>query len=309
MKKLVIGLAAVMLLTGCGPEAVPTAPPTQPPQTETTVSTAPTEPPAVSYYVPQSPMERATAGAVKVYQMDGSVSGVAMLGENLLVCSDNRVLHLLDGESLEELRIRELDTGLAWGSADVRVTADGVAYFDAPASTYVTLDTNLVTGPSYVVSGQNSVTPLISPDFSTIYYGTEEGIELMNLQEGTSRILRQEHEAIGRLGGVMFENSILYYTRLAKDGTEQTCFVDTESGSLRHINEFQGQMVSRGTHFNSVMKVDHALGQDSWVITGNKYGRLHMLDMDEGWGDPILLENGYVVIQNLSRVGDRKSVV
>lgn len=303
MKKLVTGLAAALMLAGCAPAAVPATETTEPPQAETAASTAPTESPAINYYVPDSPMERSTGGAVKVYRMDGSVTGLAMLGENLLVCTDGRTLHLLGGPHMDEIRTREVDTDLAWGSADLRVTEDGVAYFDGAQSTYVTLDTNLVTGPSYVVPGENPVKPLISSDLSAIYYVTEEGIQVMNLQEGTSRILRQEHEQIVRLGGLMFENSILYYTRRGADGTEQTCFVDAESGSLSRTNEFQGQMVSRGTHFNTVMKVDHALGQDSWVITGNKYGRLHMLDLEEGWGNPILLENGYVVLQKLSRVG------
>ena len=58
MKKLVIALMAVLLLTGCAAQPVQTEP-TLPPA-ETTI---PTEP-LPSIYVENSPMERGTGGAV-----------------------------------------------------------------------------------------------------------------------------------------------------------------------------------------------------------------------------------------------------
>ena len=83
MKKLVIALMAVLLLTGCA---------AQPVQTESTLppaeTTIPTEP-LPSIYVENSPMERGTGGAVRQYQLDTPVTGLGMLGDALLVCAHN----------------------------------------------------------------------------------------------------------------------------------------------------------------------------------------------------------------------------
>ncbi len=303
MKKMVLSLAAVLMLTGCARPAPPTETPTQPQTTAAAEATEETQEQARSYYVPDSPMERATGGAVSVYQMDGSVTGLSMLGGNLLVCTDNRMLHLLGGSPLEEIRTRELESEIAWGEPDLRITPSGIAYYDAPSATYVTLDENLISGPSFVLSGQVNSRPLISSDLSAIYFVTEDGIQVMDLQEGTTRMLRQEYEQIVRLGGLVLDDSWLYYTRLRSDGTEQTCFVDASTGSISRTNRFQGRLSSEGTDFHSVMKVGSAMGQTNWVVMGDSSGPRKMLEVEEGWGDPIILDNGYVLLQQSSKVG------
>ena len=311
MKKLVIGMAAALALTGCAGEMLPQ--PTGEPQLQTALTEAVTEETALettqpqptekAYYQPDSPTERSTDGAVWAAQMDASVTGLAVLGDRLVVCTEGRTLHLLEGDTLREVRVRELDTELAWGGSDLQVTATGLGFYEDSSSTYVTLDENLVTGPSYVVPATAISKPLMASDLSAIYFITQEGIQRMDLKEGTSRVLRQERGEITRLGGLMFENSVLYYTRLDPDGMERTCFVDADSGSLCRTNTFRGQMASRGTHFSSVLKVSHTMGEASWVVTGNKYGRLRMLELEEGWAEPILLENGYVILQSRSQLG------
>lgn len=302
MKKMVISLAAVLMLTGCAQPAAPGATPTQPP--ETTVSSEATEQPQPqSYYVPDSPMERATSGAVGVYQMDGSVTGLSMLGEKLLVCTDNRTLHLFSGSPLEQVRTRELEGELAWGEPDLRITASGIAYYDAPSATYRTLDENLVSGPSFVLSGQLDSRPLISSDLSAVYFVTKDGIQVMDLQEGTARMLRQEHEQIVRMDGLLFDDSWLYYTRRNDDGVEQTCFVDAATGSISRSNRFHGRITSDSSYFSSVMRVSSAMGQTNWVVMGDSSAPKKMLAMEDGWGDPILLDNGYVILQQRNKVG------
>lgn len=301
MKKMVISLAAVLLLTGCAQPAAPTEVSAEPSQI--TEVTEQTQAQPRSFYVPDSPEERSTGGAVIAYQMDDSVTGLAMLGENLLVCTDNRTLHLLAGKALEEIRTRELEGELAWGEPDLRITPDGIAYYDAATTTYVTLDENLVSGPSFVLPSHLKSRPLISSDLSAIYFVTDQGIQVMDLQEGTTRILRQEHEPVTRLGGLMFDSSWLYYTRSKGDDGEQTCFVDASTGSISRTSRFQGRIASNATHFSSAMKVSHAMGQSNWVVVGDSAGPRKMLAVEEGWGDPILLDNGYVILQQRSEQG------
>ncbi len=301
MKKMVIGLAAALMLSGCANPAAFVAETTQPTETEA----QPTQPqePARSYYVPDSPTERATGGAVSVYQMDGNVTGVSMLGENLLVCTDNRVLHLLSGSSMEEIRTRELEGELEWGAPDLRITDSGVAYYDEVNASYMTFDENLVSESSFAIAGKPDARPILSEDGTSIYFVAENGIQVMDLQAGTTRMLRQEHEQIIRLDGILFDNSCLYYTRAKSDGTEQTCFVDTNTGSMIRSVRFHGRMVSHENRFESVMKVSHAMGQSEWIVLGDQSGPLKMMTMEDGWGDPILLENGYVILQQRNKVG------
>lgn len=297
MKKLVIALMAALLLAGCNAQAQP-AETTLPPVETTT----PTEP-VPSCYVENSPMERGTGGAVKQYQLDGSVTGLGMLGDNLLICTGNRTLQLLDGDTLELLRTRELDHDVSWEEAGLVFGENGVAFYDENNRTYVTLDTNLITASTYVIAEKMIAQPVITRDFSDIYFAAEDGIRVMHLAEGTSRLIREEHNEVLSVGGLLFDDGTLYYTRCTEDGEVQTCFVDAANGSIRHTADFQGKILSWDRSYAGIMMLDHAMGQTTWLVSGNLSGKLQRLDSQYGWDSAILLSNGWAVLQDASQVG------
>ena len=116
MKKWLITLAAVLLLSGCGQvqETVPTAQPTQ--------ATEPPRP-AETCYVSDSVTERGTDGAVKQYAMDAAVEGFTRMGDGLLVYTADAQLSLLGGEDLQVLYRRQLEIpwtgpGRGWWSPE-----------------------------------------------------------------------------------------------------------------------------------------------------------------------------------------------
>ena len=297
MKKLVIALVAALLLTGCG--AAPVVPETTAPPVETTV---PTEP-VPTCYVENSPMERGTGGAVRQYQLDTPVTGLGMLGDALLVCAGSRTLMLLDSETLEVIRVRELDHDIDWNSSSLVLSENGLAYYDASCQTYVTLDHNLITASTYVI-GEETVSHLvISGDFTHIYHAAENGIRVIQLVDGTSRLLREEHKQVLSVGGMLFDNTTLYYTRLNEDGEAETCFVDADNGSLFHTADFQGQVLSWDRNYVGRMVLDHAMGQTTWLISGDLQGNLKRLNPDCAWEDALLLPNGWAVLQQSSQVG------
>lgn len=297
MKKLVIALMAALLLAGCNAQA--DVPETTLPPEETTI---PTEP-VPSCYVENSPMERGTGGAVKQYQMDSAVTGLGMLGDNLLVCTDNRTLQLLDGETLEPIRTRELDHAIDWGEAGLVLGEQGLAYYDEKAGIYVTLDNNLITASTYVIQEEMLSQPVITQDFSDIYFATEDGIRVMHLAEGTSRLLREEHNQVLSVEGLLFNDGTLYYTRRTEAGEVQTCFVNASNGSIYHTADFQGRILSWDRSYAGLMVLDHSMGQTQWLISGNLSGRLQRLDSEYTWESAILLSNGWAVLQDISQVG------
>ena len=298
MKKLVIALmAAVLLMTGCNAQTE--IPETTLPPAETTM---PTEP-VPSCYVENSPMERGTGGAVRQYVLDGAVTGLGMLGEDLLVCTGNRTLMLFDGQTLDRIRTRELDHDIDWDSAGLVFGKDGIAFYDESTRTYVTLDNNLITAATYAIGDDLKSQPVISSDFSRIFYATENGIRVMNLADGTSRLLREEHNEVLDVGGMLFDDGTLYYTRLNEEGDVETCFVDSGNGSLYQTADFQGQVLSWDRNYVARMVLPHAMGQTTWLISGDLEGDLKRLDPECSWEEALLLPNGWAVLQQSSRVG------
>ena len=297
MKKLAIALGLALLLTGCG--AAPEVTETTAPPAETTV---PTEP-VPSCYVENSPMERGTGGAVRQYELEQPVTGLGTLGGELLICTGNRTLTLMDSDTLDVLRTRELDHGIDWSSSSLVLSENGIGFYDPSCHTYLTLDNNLITASTYVGGDDTLAMSVINGDFTRIYYAAENGIRVLQLSDGTSRLVREEHKPILSVGGMLFNDTTLYYTRLNDDGGAETCFVDVDNGSLYQTADFQGQIVSWDRSYAGRMVLDHAMGQTAWLISGDLEGSLRRLKSERLWDSVLLLPNGWAVLQQSSRVG------
>ena len=138
MKKIIPLLLLVLMLIGCTQPAVPED--TLPTETQE-VTPVPTN---EGCYVPESQLEEATQGAVKLYQPDiADIQYILPMGENLLVVSglDATILTKLTGDTL-------------WISAQVKLTrqlnpelthasASGISYWDAATQEVVFLDSEL----------------------------------------------------------------------------------------------------------------------------------------------------------------------
>ena len=302
MKKyLLIALAAALLLSGCGQTAVQTEPTTLPtePSVETTV---PTEP-LPTYYVENSETERGTAGAVKLYELEGRINGMTMLGGNILICESGRKFHLVDPVTMKILKTRELDTILSWTDESLVITENGVAYYAPASRTYVTLDTNLLIVSTYVIDADMETRPVISNSFEKICYGTEEGLEVMILADGTARRIREEQQTIVSVDGLLFDDSVICYTRQNQEGAEQVYFVNAEDGSLLDAASLSGRLHALGQRVVCVTDLEHAFGQDRWLITGQWGSPLQRLDTQFAWDDALILHDGRAVLQDLTAVG------
>lgn len=301
LRAVFLGLAAALLLTGCGRTAEPTDPTgtTTPPSVPQETVAQPAVPTA---YVPDSPVERSTGGAVKLYQIDGSVTGLAVLGENLLVCKDGDTLQLMGGDELSLVKERPLDAPVSWADPSLVLREDGMAWFDEDSNSYILLDANLVNTASVAIEEKLLCAPAISQDFSTIYYAAADGIKAMDLTSGVTRMLRQEHAQVICVDGLLLNDTLLRYTRQLEDGTEQTCFVDAADGSSRHTGQFQGQLATWGGSVSGIMKLTHPVGQSSWILSADANG-VTLLSREDLWDSALLAGQNKVVLQYVDQMG------
>lgn len=305
MKKLVLAMAAILLLTGCSQPETPDA--TRMPTTQSETATLPTEttePAPDGLYLPDSAMERSTGGAVRTYELKtGSVTSLSLLGEHLLAADDSRTLYLLEGDQAVPLRVRApKQPGTSVGQYFQR-TDSGASYYDAREMAVVTLDENLVGGARYVLPTDSGSRPLLAGDLSKLYYVTAEGIFTMDLQKGTARLLREEQGDTVELNSLLFDDTLLQYTRRRSDGAEEVCFIDPDSGSLISVTRFRGTLQSRGDRFQAMLQVPDALGEEQWILSGTREGAESRLVPAEGWGGALLLEDGKILLQRQNKVG------
>lgn len=298
MKKWMIVVLALLVLTGCAQD---------PNQTENTAPSDPSDPtePTQAYYLPVSAAERNSGGAIRAYQLDSGITGLTVFGDGLLLCLDSGTLQLLDGQTLEPIRQRELECALSWNQPSLLIRQDRLAYYDAQANDYVVLDEKLVAISTVPMEQELQTDPLMTGDCSAIFYTDGTGIRVLDLTSGSTRLLRQESSQIASLDGLVYGDSVLRYTRLLEDGATETCFIDAETGSLCFTAEYQGHTVSWGDKMAGILKLDHPLGQSRRIVTGEQNGQLLSLTPTEGWDSALFPGDAQVLVQYETEEGLR----
>lgn len=298
LRTLAAGLAAALLLSGCAQ----TAQPTEPTPAPSIPAESTTEPVTLSVYVPDSAVERATDGAVMLYQLDSGVTGLGILGDRLLVCAGGDVLQLWNKDDMTLVKERPLDTPVSWADPSLVIEKTGIAWYDRRTGSYILLDTNLVNTATVAIGETLLCDPVISRDFSTIYYACAEGIKAMDVTSGITRMLRQEHGGVTCMDGLLLGDSLLQYTRRLEDGTEQTCFIATADGSSRHTGPFQGQLSTTQDTISGIMKLAHPMGLSQWILSTDETG-VRLLGREAAWDSALLVGENQVVLQHVDQRG------
>ena len=300
--RLLAAALAAVLLTGCANPSAPqeTTLPSAP--TATAAPTEPTEAADPGLYVPDSPVERSTDGAVKLYQFDGSVTGIGVLGENLLLCTGGDTLRLYETAGMTEIKARPLDAPLSWAEGSLVLTEAGLAWFDEAQEAYVVLDSSLVNTATVAIASELACAPIISRDFSTIYFADPEGIKAMNLTSGASRMLRQDQGQILQMEGLLLGDSILRYTRETGDGSRQSCFISTADGAALHSGTFTGELVTDADSLTGTMTLSHPMGSESWILRHTGTGT-ELLTRAKGYDSALPLDGDRVLVQHVDQMG------
>lgn len=225
MKRLwILLLAALLLLAGCKK---------QPPAPENTEATDPAK---LSLYVPDSPVEQATAGAVRMYKLpEDTYFDITGVGTNVLALGQ-KGLTLLAGERAEV--VATLETGEITPLSVLDTHATGFAYYSPNTRLVNVLNPQLQTVTQLVLPNTVVGNPVISLAKYEVYYSTGTEIRALNMNTGISRLLRQQTVAKLTLLGAYFGGDVLLCRFVNETGTAQLAYISTQTGQT--LNGGQG---------------------------------------------------------------------
>ena len=215
MKRLLLILLLVLLLTGCGPktEVFPQA-------TEPTEEV--TEP--VSLYIANSSVEQQTSGAVRVYVPEtGEYIGMTTMAGKVVLVSDLSELTLVDAETGELGASVKVGETISCDETDFTASDEGISYYRDDGRELVFLNTALKQEAKVEIPEGISGHPCVSHANQEIYYCKDKEVRALHLQTGISRMVKSQ----------VCQSIELVASHL--DGTMLACRVVDENGNMRMI--------------------------------------------------------------------------
>ena len=292
MKRIVpFALLFAILLCGCGNPAQPTE------------STAPTE--AATEATESLTLPAETGDSVTTFRLEsGNCAGILPFSEDsyALLTTTGR-MSLLSGEDLQIANSRDLGCQLSSDDPSILVKDDQISYYDSTRGAYVTLGKNLTEISSVTIRDEITAGPIMTEDFSTVYYCTAEGVRALDMATGNSRMLRQEHGTIVSLDGILFGGTILRYTRQNEEGVNDTIFIRTSDGSQVYFANLNGQLTTWGNSYAAVMQLELPMGTCRQILTGDLSGTIQNLEIGESWDTILFPGNGMALIQTATENG------
>lgn len=230
MKRIALLLLCAMLLCGCtGNGQLPD---------ETVQAVIPTEPEGC--YWADSPVERMTDGAVRAYPLQiPDVYAIAAAGEDVIVFSGNSTTTLtrLTGNHLFRVAQTRLGTFVSADAGVLCTAEDGLIYYDESAGEVVFLDDIFRPYRRVPIPDSAAGMPVLSADRENLYYCSEDGIRVLNMSTGISRLLRQTTDQEIVLETLIVGDSILKYS-LRGQPDWYDVYIDTATGEqIEQTNE------------------------------------------------------------------------
>lgn len=233
-----IWIAAVLLLLLCGCDAEDPGQTGSLPE-QTVAPTAQSTEPVVEdpgLYLPESELERLTGGAVRAYSIPGeNVLDVMAAGDRLVIfssCNTGMRATVLTGENCAVGSQTLLSGCMNTQTGSIRVTGDGLAYYDGGSRSVVFLDLQLEETLRVPLPEQTTADPVISEDLTTIFYCAGDKIHALDVATGISRMIRQQNCQWQTLQGSWFGDSVLQCYMIGEDMSVSTCFLSAQTGQL-----------------------------------------------------------------------------
>lgn len=242
MKRLFLMLALVaVLLCGCAEDTPDTTASTagDPTQQVAEVTEAP------GLYDPETELEALTGGAVRGYPLpDSDCSGVVPMDGDLLMFSGEEVttLTVLTGENLSTACSVTLDCFLDPEDPCVQVTENGLGYYDSGSRAVVFLDRDLHEIGRTSLPEDMDDTPVLSPDFATVYYCAGSQIRALDLQEGISRLVKEQSCTSQDLTGIFCNGKVLRCLSIDAEDHGTDMFLSAQTGQTLYsgsVEQFQ----------------------------------------------------------------------
>ena len=223
MKRTLLLLLAVLLLTGCAAKPQETepsetvAPPTAP--TDPTQPTAGTEP-------GNNGSGQQAESPVRICALpEGNYTGLHSMGSHLLIAAAEGVSVLSDDLSgiAASLKVGVEITG-------VDAAATGVAYYRLDTKRVFVINPQLQNVIQLQLPENIAGTPIINLAGNEVYYSTGKEIRALNIHTGISRLLRQQTAAEWELKGACFGGTVLICGQTDEKGILQQTYISAETG-------------------------------------------------------------------------------
>lgn len=226
LRCLVVLLALVLLLGGCSQNV------TEPPAP--TENTIPQTPPVTGIYMPDSAIEDVTDGAIQAFRLSqGTYHDCVMLGDDLLLMhtdGEDGVLTLYRGETLQPVREIRLIKGATPNARDLQINDQGFGYFDAATCSVMFFNYDLQVIGQVAIPETMQGNAWLTPDWKSVYYCTAQGIFVMDLQTGISRLLRELNAAGQQITGGFGNGEVIRCETEAEAGKRNVLLIDTATG-------------------------------------------------------------------------------
>ena len=285
-------LVLALLLCGCTQETGP-VPPTDAVADNTVVNSQ-----KLVVYVPESPAEQATSGAVYSYSLDkGGYYGSMMHEGCLMLLRQHEAgteLTIFNENLSKVVYTINLGSGANHPEAQMQKQQQGMAYCDSENRVLVFLNTMMVeTGRVYLPENLQG-DAWVSPDRKNAYFCTNEGICAMDLQTGIIRVLRQQNAESQQVTGIFGDGTALRYEAELTQGQKQVFLIDAQSGQVLWEEADLTTLTTKGQDYFFVQNIRGV--RSIRFGTGEEHKALWPL---ENAAEPVMLfeDNAVVMVQ------------
>lgn len=289
MKKWLGVLAIVLLLAGCSDPA---------PQEIEDSATVPTvqspEQTVNALCDPENPIEEQTDGAVKAYVPENGCTYVASLGKHILLFTEDGIGRYR-GERLTEVATVEIPDIPTPGSGMLQIKEDGIAYYDAKQNRIVFLNQFFVEVGMFSLPEGILGDVYLSADWSLMYYCSEAGVHIIDLDSGVSRLLMaQSADWLGISGGFL-NGTVLRCSLKQENGEKRTMLISAETGAVLAEGSHLEKMRGSQDYYYLPMEEDYVFGKleeqpQNLLLSGD--GALYPLPNSNGAVEKITGKNG-----------------
>ena len=283
-------LVLALLLCSCTQNGATETEPTNEEQTSQSTTSS-------GMYVPQAPVEQATAGAVRYFALDAECYGYALLGEDLVLLRQNDgsgEIVLYRGSDLQMVKTVSLGLGVLPKLAQMQISKQGIGYFDSVNCSLVFLNADLLeTGRIYLPKGVLG-NAWISADWKAAYYCTEKGIFALDLKTGISRCLKEQEAIHQEVTGLMGKDEFVRYEVEVAEGQKAIQLINTSSGVVDREGDYLNGLSTWQNRYFLPQQIGPAYqlrfgrGEDHRVLWPKEEGAQPI---------PLLQDDGLVMLQ------------
>ena len=273
MKRLMLALAAVLLLTGCAAEQPQVV-------TEPTETTEP-----AGLYAPGSEVEQQSRGAVRMYPLAANTYfDLRSIGNHLLVAGED-VMLVLSGDRGEP------GASMAVGKmqiAALNTAVTGMGYYLTDTREVVIRNPQLRETVRYRMPENINGTPVICLQCNEVYYSAGNEIRALHIETGISRLIRQQSTHLQTVTNAFFDGTVLECKVSDETGLEHTEYISAETGqTLADSVVAAGFQTVGETYFTQWF--DGAVWQS---VFGTRTGQTQRVQLREDFPHP----PGYVAV-------------